>query len=251
MLALLPLFTPIYNDSPEPWQLGFQDGASPGFTGIVELHNNIFFYLVVICILVFWMLGSTIYNYNSEKTRISHKYLVHGTIIEVIWTILPAVVLLAIAIPSFRLLYILDELILPTITIKVTGHQWYWSFEYSDYETESGDPIEFDSYMVPESDLELGQYRLLAVDNPVVVPENTHVRLIVTGADVLHDYAVPALGIKIDATPGRLNQTSLLAERVGTFYGQCSELCGVWHGFMPTTVESVSVGDYLAWVDSQ
>ena len=251
MLALLPLFTPIYNDSPEPWQLGFQDGASPGFTGIVELHNNIFFYLVVICILVFWMLGSTIYNYNSEKTRISHKYLVHGTIIEVIWTILPAVVLLAIAIPSFRLLYILDELILPTITIKVTGHQWYWSFEYSDYETESGDPIEFDSYMIPESDLELGQYRLLAVDNPVVVPENTHVRLIVTGADVLHDYAVPALGIKIDATPGRLNQTSLLAERVGTFYGQCSELCGVWHGFMPTTVESVSVGDYLAWVDSQ
>ena len=104
--------------------------------------------------------------------------------------------------------------------------------------------------MVPESDLELGQYRLLAVDNPVVVPENTHVRLIVTGADVLHDYAVPALGIKIDATPGRLNQTSLLAERIGTFYGQCSELCGVWHGFMPTVVESVSVGDYLAWVDS-
>ena len=150
----------------------------------------------------------------------------------------------------FRLLYILDELILPTITIKVTGHQWYWSFEYSDYETESGDPIEFDSYMVPESDLELGQYRLLAVDNPVVVPENTHVRLIVTAADVLHDYAVPSLGIKIDATPGRLNQTSLLAERIGTFYGQCSELCGVWHGFMPTTVESVSVEDYLAWIDS-
>lgn len=129
-------------------------------------------------------------------------------------------------------------------------HQWYWSYEYSDYETESGDPIEFDSYMVPESDLELGQYRLLSVDQPVVVPENTHVRLIVTGADVLHDYAVPSLGIKIDATPGRLNQTSLLAERIGVFYGQCSELCGVWHGFMPTVVESVSVGDYLAWVDS-
>ena len=250
MFTFLPFFTAIYSDSPEPWQLGFQDSASPGFTGIVELHNNIFFYLVVISILVFWMLGSTIYNYNSNKTKISHKYLVHGTIIEVVWTILPAVVLLAIAIPSFRLLYILDELILPTITIKVTGHQWYWSFEYSDYETESGDAIEFDSYMVPESDLELGQYRLLAVDNPVVVPENTHVRLIVTGADVLHDYAVPALGIKIDATPGRLNQTSLLAERIGTFYGQCSELCGVWHGFMPTVVESVSVGDYLAWVDS-
>ena len=250
MLNFFSFFNIIQNDSPEPWQIGFQDGASPGFTGIVELHNNIFFYLVVISILVFWMLGSTIYNYDANRSRITHKYLVHGTIIEVIWTIIPALVLLAIAIPSFRLLYILDELILPTITIKVTGHQWYWSYEYSDYETESGDPIEFDSYMVPESDLELGQYRLLAVDQPVVVPENTHVRLIVTGADVLHDYAVPSLGIKIDATPGRLNQTSLLAERIGVFYGQCSELCGVWHGFMPTVVESVSVGDYLAWVDS-
>lgn len=250
MFNFLSFFNVIQNDSPEPWQISFQDGASPGFTGIVELHNNIFFYLVVISILVFWMLGSTIYNYDANRSRITHKYLVHGTIIEVIWTIIPALVLLAIAIPSFRLLYILDELILPTITIKVTGHQWYWSYEYSDYETESGDPIEFDSYMVPESDLELGQYRLLSVDQPVVVPENTHVRLIVTGADVLHDYAVPSLGIKIDATPGRLNQTSLLAERIGVFYGQCSELCGVWHGFMPTVVESVSVGDYLAWVDS-
>jgi cytochrome c oxidase subunit 2 len=250
MFNFLSFFNIIQNDSPEPWQISFQDGASPGFTGIVELHNNIFFYLVVISILVFWMLGSTIYNYDANRSRITHKYLVHGTIIEVIWTIIPALVLLAIAIPSFRLLYILDELILPTITIKVTGHQWYWSYEYSDYETESGDPIEFDSYMVPESDLELGQYRLLSVDQPVVVPENTHVRLIVTGADVLHDYAVPSLGIKIDATPGRLNQTSLLAERIGVFYGQCSELCGVWHGFMPTVVESVSVGDYLAWVDS-
>ena len=129
-------------------------------------------------------------------------------------------------------------------------HQWYWSYEYTDYETESGDVIEYDSYMIPDSDLELGQLRLLDVDNRLNVPVDTHARIVVQSTDVIHDFAVPSLGIKIDATPGRLNQTSLLAERIGTFYGQCSELCGVWHGFMPTTVESVSVEDYLAWIDS-
>ena len=130
-----------------------------------------------------------------------------------------AFILIAIAFPSFRLLYLLDEVISPTITIKVVGHQWYWSYEYSDYVNESGESIEFDSYMIPESDLELGQFRLLDVDNKVIVPVETHIRLIVTGADVLHSFAVPSLGIKIDATPGRLNQTSILDERTGVFYG--------------------------------
>ena len=161
-----------------------------------------------------------------------------------------AFILIAIAFPSFRLLYLLDEVISPTITIKVVGHQWYWSYEYSDYVNESGESIEFDSYMIPESDLELGQFRLLDVDNKVIVPVETHIRLIVTGADVLHSFAVPSLGIKIDATPGRLNQTSILAERTGVFYGQCSEICGIWHGFMPIAVEAVSVQDYLSWIDS-
>jgi cytochrome c oxidase subunit 2 len=240
----------IYNDSPEPWAIGFQDGVSPGYTGIIELHDNIFFYLVVIAILVFWMLGSTIYYFNYDKTKITHKYLVHGTLIEILWTIFPAIVLLAIAIPSFRLLYILDEVTLPTITVKVTGHQWYWSYEYSDYETESGDPIEFDSYMIPDSDLEIGQTRLLEVDNPIVLPENTHVRFIVTSTDVLHDFAIPAAGIKIDATPGRLNQSSFFSEREGELFGQCSELCGTYHGFMPIQVEVGSVEDYLSWISS-
>ena len=172
------------------------------------------------------------------------------TLIELIWTITPALVLIAIAFPSFRLLYLLDEVISPTITIKVVGHQWYWSYEYSDYVNESGESIEFDSYMLPESDLELGQFRLLDVDNKVIVPVDTHIRLIVTGADVIHSWAVPSLGIKIDAVPGRLNQTSILAERPGLFYGQCSEICGVWHGFMPIAVEAVSVQDYLTWIDS-
>ena len=239
----------IFNDAPQPWQIGFQDCAAPALTGIVELHNTIFFYLIVICVGVFWVLGSIIYYYNSKKSPLVHKYLNHGTLIELIWTITPALILIAIAFPSFRLLYLLDEVISPTITIKVVGHQWYWSYEYSDYVNESGNSIEFDSYMLPESDLELGQFRLLDVDNKVIVPVDTHIRLIVTGADVIHSFAVPSLGIKIDATPGRLNQTSILAEREGTFYGQCSEICGVWHGFMPIAIEAVSVQDYLAWID--
>jgi len=240
----------IFNDAPQPWQLGFQDSAAPGFSGIVELHNTIFFYLVLISVGVFWVLGSIIYYYNSKKSPIIHKYLNHGTLIELIWTITPAFILIAIAFPSFRLLYLLDEVINPTITIKVVGHQWYWSYEYSDYINESGESIEFDSYMIPESDLELGQFRLLDVDNRVIIPTDTHIRLIVTGADVLHSFAVPSFGVKIDAVPGRLNQTSILAERTGTFYGQCSEICGVYHGFMPIAIEAVSVQDYLAWIDA-
>ena len=250
MLNNFSIFSTIFNDAPQPFQIGFQDSAAPGFTGIVELHNTIFFYLVVISVAVFWVLGSVIFYFNSTKSGIVHKYLNHGTLLELIWTVSPAFILIAIAFPSFRLLYLLDEVISPTITIKVVGHQWYWSYEYSDYVTESGDAIEFDSYMIPESDLELGQFRLLDVDNKVIVPTDTHVRLIVTGADVIHSFAVPSLGIKIDAVPGRLNQTSILCERTGTFYGQCSEICGVWHGFMPIAIEAVSVQDYLAWVDA-
>ena len=155
-----------------------------------------------------------------------------------------------IAQPSFSLLYILDEVISPTMTIKAVGHQWYWSYEYTDYETESGDVIEFNSYMVPESDLEVGQLRLLDVDNRVNVPVDTHVRLVVQSTDVIHDFAVPSLGIKLDAVPGRLNQTSILAEREGTFYGQCSEICGVYHGFMPIAVDSLSLFEYLSWLST-
>ena len=240
----------ILNDVPQPWQLGFQDSAAPGFTGIIELHNTLFFYLIVVVVGVFWALGSVMYYYNSKSWPFTHKYLNHGTLIELIWTITPALVLIAIAFPSFRLLYLLDEVISPSITIKVAGHQWYWSYEYSDYITEEGETIEFDSYMVPDSDLELGQFRLLEVDNKVVVPVDCHVRMIITATDVLHSFAVPSLGIKTDAVPGRLNQTSFIAERTGTFYGQCSEICGVWHGFMPIVVESVPVLDFLTWLDS-
>ena len=209
MLNLFSLISPVLNDAPEPWQIGFQDGASPAFEGITELHSSIFFYLVVILIGVVWMMGSIMVNFSSKNASIVYKYANHGTLIELIWTITPALILIAIAFPSFRLLYLLDEVISPTITIKVVGHQWYWSYEYSDYVTESGDAIEFDSYMIPESDLELGQFRLLDVDNKVVIPVDTHIRLIVTGSDVLHSFALPSFGIKMDAVPGRLNQSSI------------------------------------------
>jgi cytochrome c oxidase subunit 2 len=248
--VILSIFGIIHNDAPYPWAIGFQDGAAPGFEGIIELHNSIFFFLVLISISVFWMLFAVIKNFSSANSAIVYKYLNHGTVIELIWTITPALVLIAIAFPSFKLLYALDEVIDPALTIKVTGHQWYWSYEYSDMLNESGESIDFDSYMIPESDLELGQFRLLDVDNRLVVPTDTHVRYIVTGTDVIHDFAVPALGLKIDAVPGRLNQTSALIEREGVFYGQCSEICGVWHGFMPIAIEAVKVSDFFAWADS-
>lgn len=245
------MFTVVYNDAAEPWQLGFQDGASPAFEGIVELHDQIQFYLVIILLGVGWMLSSVILNFNTKTNVITYKYHNHGTLIELIWTITPALVLVAIAFPSFKLLYLMDEVIDPAMTIKALGHQWYWSYEYSDFVNENGESIEFDSYMVPEAELESGQLRLLEVDNRVVVPVGTHIRFIVTGADVIHSFAVPSLGLKIDSIPGRLNQTSTLIEREGVYYGQCSELCGVWHGFMPIVIEAVSLEKYLAWLNEQ
>ena len=219
MSQILSIFNTIFNDAPQNWQLGFQDPATPGFTGIIELHDTIFFYLIIICVGVFWVLGNVIFHFNSNNSTLVHKYLNHGTLIETVWTITPALILIAIAFPSFRLLYLLDEVISPTITIKVSGHQWYWSYEYSDYVTDSGDAIEFDSYMIPESDLELGQFRLLDVDNKMIIPMDTHVRLIVTSTDVIHSFGVPSLGLKLDCCPGRLNQASILVDREGTFYG--------------------------------
>ena len=220
MEQLISIFNIIYSDVAEPWQLGFQDSASPAFTGIEVLHNTIGFYLIVISVSVFWVLFSIIYYYNKNNNPISYKYFTHGSIIELVWTITPALLLIAIAFPSFRLLYIMDEVLSPTLTIKAVGHQWYWSYEYSDFVTESGNNIDFDSYMIPESDLELGQFRLLDVDNRLIIPVDCHIRLIVTGADVIHSFAVPSLGLKLDCVPGRLNQTSFIAERIGTFYGR-------------------------------
>ena len=157
-----------------------------------------------------------------------------------------------IQIPSFGLLYSLDELIDPTITLKIVGHQWYWSYEYSDYATlEGGESLNFDSYLVPTADLNAGSFRLLEVDNRVILPINTHIRLLLTAADVLHCWAIPSFGIKLDACPGRLSQASLFIKREGYFYGQCSEICGVNHGFMPIVVRGVYVDTFIQWISSK
>jgi cytochrome c oxidase subunit 2 len=251
MLNLLTSFFMATCDAPEPWLLGFQDGASPTFEGITELHDTIFFYLIVIGVAVGWVLASIVSTFSENRSPISHRYANHGTLIEVVWTVTPALVLVAIAFPSFKLLYLMDEVISPSMTVKVVGHQWYWSYELSDFMSDDGEPVAFDSYMTPVDELEDGQLRLLEVDNRLVLPVDTHIRIVVTGADVIHDFAVPSLGLKIDSCPVLLNQTSLIIQRLGTYYGQCSELCGVYHAFMPIAIEAVTLEEYLEFIQSQ
>lgn len=179
----------------------------------------------------------------------AQTYTVHNTKLEIIWTIIPTIILIFIAVPSFILLYSLDEVINPSITLKAIGHQWYWSYEYSDYTEENS--INFDSYMITENDLEFGQFRLLEVDNRIVLPVNTHIRVLITAGDVLHSWAVPSMNVKADAVPGRLNQLTLFIKRPGVYYGQCSELCGVNHAFMPIVIEAVSLWNYSNWLTSR
>jgi len=240
-------FLPIaFMDAPEPWQIGFQDPATPVALGIQDLHHDIFFFIVAIIIFVVWMLSRTVWHFHESRNRIPSK-IIHGTTIEIAWTLTPSFLLLFIAVPSFALLYSIDEIVDPALTIKAIGHQWYWTYEYSDYSQN----LVFDSYLIPEEDLEIGQLRLLEVDNRIVLPINTHIRIIITAADVLHSWGVPSLGIKCDAVPGRLNQTSLFIQREGVFYGQCSELCGTNHGFMPIVVEAVSLENYISWISNK
>ena len=238
-------------DAPRAWGLYFQDSASPQMEALVELHDDIMYYLVAILFSVAWIQGAIIKYFNNANYPISNKYLNHGTLIELIWTITPALILVLIAFPSFKLLYLMDEVTDPSLSVLAEGHQWYWSYEYPDFLNSDGDFVEFDSYLVPESDLEKGALRMLEVDNRVILPEITHTRFILTAADVIHSFAIPALGIKCDAYPGRLNQFSVLINRLGTFYGQCSEICGILHSSMPIVVESVSLVKFLSWLQEQ
>jgi len=251
----------------DTWQFGFQDPATPIAEGIIDIHHHVFFFLIITFTFVCWGMYRILVHFwlevpdkkdewdlsewsNKEINifaSLSRLKFTHNTTIEIIWTSIPSLILYLIAVPSFLLLYSMDEIIDPAITIKAVGHQWYWSYEYSDYKVDF-DNVAFDSYMLPEDELELGQLRLLEVDNPIVLPVNTHVRVIVTAADVLHCWAVPSLGIKVDAVPGRLNQGSIFLKRLGVFYGQCSEICGVNHGFMPIVVKSVKLNNYIDWI---
>ena len=252
ILFLLSLIFPLkaFNDAPEPWQMGFQDPATPIMQGLIDLHHDVTFFMIFVATFVFWMISRTLYHFNARRNPLPEK-IIHGTAIEIAWTLTPSLILVLIAIPSFALLYSLDEVVDPAVTVKAIGHQWYWSYEYSDYTQSDDQSIAFDSYMIPDDDLELGQLRLLEVDNRVVLPVNTHIRVIITAADVIHGWAVPSLGVKCDAVPGRLNQIPLFIKREGVFYGQCSELCGANHAFMPIVVEAVSLEDYVSWISNK
>jgi cytochrome c oxidase subunit 2 len=229
----------IYSDYGLNWSYGFQDPANELMYSLIELHDNIIFYLIIIATVVFWVFISSL----TQKDHL--KFLQHGDIIELIWTITPALILWAIGIPSLILLYLMDEILDAEITVKITGNQWYWNYEYSDYVDNFNEHINFDSFLINEHDLEIGDLRQLTVDNYLVLPVNTNIRLLVTSNDVLHSFALPSLAIKADAIPGRLNSTGVIFNRPSTFYGQCSELCGGLHGFMPIGVHAVNISNYI------
>nr|YP_010166714.1 cytochrome c oxidase subunit II [Oreodytes davisii]QRV62818.1 cytochrome c oxidase subunit 2 [Oreodytes davisii] len=217
--------------------LNLQDSASPLMEQLTFFHDHTLMILTMITILVGYLMFSLFFN------KYINRFLLEGQTIEVIWTILPAIILIFIALPSLRLLYLLDEISNPWLTLKSIGHQWYWSYEYSDFKK-----LEFDSYMIPTNELSENGFRLLDVDNRVILPFNSQIRILVSAMDVLHSWTVPSLGVKIDATPGRLNQTNFYMNRPGLFYGQCSEICGANHSFMPIVIESVPTNMFINWI---
>nr|YP_009485884.1 cytochrome c oxidase subunit II [Paroster mesosturtensis]AVZ66458.1 cytochrome c oxidase subunit II [Paroster mesosturtensis] len=217
--------------------LNLQDSASPLMEQLTFFHDHTLMILIMITILVGYLMFSLFFN------KYINRFLLEGQMIEVIWTILPAIILIFIALPSLRLLYLLDEISNPWLTLKSIGHQWYWSYEYSDFKK-----LEFDSYMIPINELQENSFRLLDVDNRIVLPYNSQIRILVSAMDVLHSWTIPSLGVKIDATPGRLNQTNFFMNRPGLFYGQCSEICGANHSFMPIVIESVPTNIFINWI---
>lgn len=227
---------------PVPWQINLQDAATPVMENIHSFNILLLTIITAIVLFVLVLLVVVVLRYN-ERSNPEPSKTSHNTLIEVAWTVVPVLILVAIAIPSFRLLHLELNIPKPDLTVKVVGHQWYWSYEYPD-----NGGFGFDSYMVPEKDLKPGQPRLLAVDNEVVVPINKNIRIQVTAADVIHSFAVPSFGVKIDALPGRLNESWFKITREGIYYGQCSELCGKDHAFMPIAVRAVSEADFAAWV---
>ncbi len=218
-------------------QLGLQDAASPIIYILIGFHDHAIIILTLVTSIVGYALISLIIN------SITCRNISEAQEVETIWTILPAVILLFLAFPSLRILYLIDEVSQPAITLKAIGHQWYWSYEYSDFLN-----LQFDSYIIPTEDLKEGQYRLLEVDNRIVLPMFHEIRVLVTSADVIHAWTIPALGVKVDAVPGRLNQLGFTLNRPGVFYGQCSEICGSNHSFIPIAIESVDLKSFINWI---
>nr|AIS86057.1 cytochrome oxidase subunit II [Tryonicus vicinus] len=214
--------------------MSLQDSASPVMEQLIYFHDHTLMIITMILIVVSYMMTMMTFN------KYINRYLLEGQMIEVLWTIAPAVILVFIALPSLQLLYLMDEINSPVLTLKTIGHQWYWSYEYSDFTK-----IEFDSYMTPQNEMNSASFRLLDVDNRIPLPTNMFIRVIITAADVLHSWTIPSIGVKADATPGRLNQVSMSLNRPGLFYGQCSEICGANHSFMPIVIESISMSNFI------
>jgi cytochrome c oxidase subunit 2 len=225
----------------EPWQMWFQPAGSPVMERIMEFHDLLFIIEVGTVVFVLAIMAYIIVRFNAKSNPVPSKT-THNTLLEVIWTAVPVLILIMIAVPSLKLLYFADATRDAEMTLKVTGNQWYWTYAYPD----NGD-IEFDSIIVPDEELKKGQPRMLTVDNEVVLPIKTNVRLLLTSNDVIHNWAVPSLGLKLDTTPGRTNETWVNINKEGDYYGMCSELCGVNHGFMPIHIRAVSKADYEAW----
>ena len=223
------------------WQMNYQPAATPTMEKVNEFHDLLLIVITGIAVAVGILLFATIYRYRESKNTEPSK-VTHNTMLEIVWTLVPVLILMVIGVPSVKLLYFADKVEKADMTIKAIGHQWYWTYEYPDEE------VEFDSYMVKDADIKPGQYRLLSVDNPVYVPAGATVRVLITSQDVLHSFAVPAFGMKTDAVPGRINETWFRVDKEGTYYGQCSELCGKDHGYMPIAVKVVSQEQYKQWL---
>lgn len=256
MLLLINANYVFLSDSPVKWQMGFQESAVPAMEGIVNFHNHIMIIISFIVLFVGWVLLNIILYYNDYHVNKSTKF-VHSKELEIIWTSIPALILIFLATPSFALLYSMDELMDPVINLKIIGHQWYWSYELSDYISCSNNTennFKYDCYMLvldglPENTK--GYFRLLETNHRVLLPVKTHLRLFVSAADVLHSWAVPSFGLKVDACPGRLNLVNLFLKRIGLFFGQCSEICGINHGFMPIAIMVVDISQYHAYIISK
>jgi len=242
-LLVAAMFFPAMAAEPGAWKLGLQDAASPTMERINSFHNMLLWVCFLISIFVLALLGYVVVKFNEKANPVPSKT-THNTLVEVLWTAIPIVILVAIAVPSFKLLYYTDKTNDAEMTLKITGHQWYWNYEYPDF-----GEFKFDSNMIAEKDLKPGQRRLLEVDNRVVLPVGTNIRILMTAADVIHAWRIPAFGVMKDAVPGKLGETWVRIDKEGVYYGQCSELCGINHAYMPIAVEAVSKEKFAAWVE--
>jgi len=254
---MLFCFSYSFCDASEAWQIAPQDSATQVMEWMVEFHNFIMCDLILTVGIVIFFLYSVLTLFNSNSTKVPNVSFTHDSFLEIAWTAYPTIILVGIAFPSFALLYALDDLVDPALTLKIIGHQWYWSYEYGgSLVDEKGKnlidiSLAFDSYLLSTKDMGLGRFRLLEVDNRIKLPILKHIRLMITSADVLHSWTIPSFGVKVDACPGRLSQASVFIKRVGVYYGQCSELCGINHGFMPVVVEAIPSTKFVAWLVSR